>query len=190
MADKLFNMVRQVQVFGRIIDGTGSIPLNELDRMEKRDNPSTNLQNRAQASKARKNNFYPKKQDKSLEELAEEIAKRGNDMQTTHSKDDIYEQLVSGVKQICEINGVDEVCIQRNGDQYYIFAVNRQEVDYLRVNTMNDKKQLSEQEQTVMKKLAEYTAKDKKVEVITAKDGTVICYETTIKRKELFRVVP
>lgn len=87
MADKLFNMVRQVQVFGRIIDGTGSIPLNELDRMEKRDNPSTNLQNRAQASKAGKNNFYPKKQDKSLEELAAEIAKRGNDMQTTHSKD-------------------------------------------------------------------------------------------------------
>lgn len=50
--------------------------------------------------------------------------------------------------------------------------------------------QLSTQEQTVMKKLAEHTTKDKKVEVITAKDGTIICYETTIKRKELFRVAP
>ena len=50
--------------------------------------------------------------------------------------------------------------------------------------------QLLTQEQTVIKKLAEYTAKDKKVELITAKDGTVIGYETTIKRKELFRVAP
>ena len=51
-------------------------------------------------------------------------------------------------------------------------------------------KSLSAQEQTVIKKLAEYTAKDKKVELIKAKDGTVIGYETTIRRKELFRVAP
>lgn len=49
---------------------------------------------------------------------------------------------------------------------------------------------LSTQEQMVIKKVAEYTAKDKKVELIKAKDGTVICYETTIKRKELFRIAP
>lgn len=55
---------------------------------------------------------------------------------------------------------------------------------------MTENGQLSTQEQTLMRKLAEYTAKDKKIEVITAKDGTVICYETTIKRKELFRVAP
>ena len=55
---------------------------------------------------------------------------------------------------------------------------------------MTENRQLSVQEQTLIRKLAEYTAKDKKVELITAKDGTVICYETTIKRKELFRVVP
>lgn len=55
---------------------------------------------------------------------------------------------------------------------------------------MSERTQLSTQEQTLMRKLAEYTAKDKKVEVITAKDGTVICYETTTKRKELFRIAP
>lgn len=126
----------------------------------------------------------------SLEELAKKIAGRGNDMQTTHSKDDIYEQLVDCAKQVCELNGVDEVHIERNGNDYYIFAVDRQEVDYLRIRKMNDNKQLSTQEQTVIKKLAEYTAKDKKVELIKAKDGTVIGYETTIKRKELFRVAP
>ncbi len=55
---------------------------------------------------------------------------------------------------------------------------------------MVDNTQLSTQEQTLMRKLAEYTAKDKKVEVIKVKDGTIICYETTTKRRELFRVAP
>lgn len=55
---------------------------------------------------------------------------------------------------------------------------------------MSENVNLSPQEQTLIRKLAEYTAKDKKIEVITAKDGTVICYETTTKRRELFRIAP
>ena len=55
---------------------------------------------------------------------------------------------------------------------------------------MSENVKLSPQEQTLMHKLAEYTAKNKKVEVITAKDGTIIGYETTTTRKELFRVEP
>lgn len=55
---------------------------------------------------------------------------------------------------------------------------------------MSENVNLSPQEQLLMRKLAEYTAKDKKIEVITAKDGTVICYETTTKRRELFRIAP
>lgn len=49
---------------------------------------------------------------------------------------------------------------------------------------------LTKQEQMLMLKLAEYTSKDTKIEMITAKDGTIICYKTTTKRKELFRVAP
>ena len=55
---------------------------------------------------------------------------------------------------------------------------------------MNENVNLSPQEQVLVRKLAEYTAKNKKVEVITAKDGTIIGYETTTTRKELFRVEP
>ena len=55
---------------------------------------------------------------------------------------------------------------------------------------MSENVNLSPQEQVLMRKLAEYTAKNKKVEVITAKDGTIIGYETTTTRKELFRVEP
>lgn len=49
--------------------------------------PQTNLEDNAHAFPARKNNLYPKPEPQSLDELAREIAERGNDMQTTHSKD-------------------------------------------------------------------------------------------------------
>lgn len=87
MNDKFFNTVRQVQVFGQVVDHLGSISLEELDHVEKRDNLQHCSQANANETKAMKNNLYSKKQETTLEELAEEIAKRGHDMQTTHSKD-------------------------------------------------------------------------------------------------------
>ncbi len=87
MSEKFFNTVRQMQVLGQVVDPTGNISLEELDHIEKRDNLQHCSQANANEIKARKNDLYSKKQETSLEELAKEIAKRGHDMQTTHSKD-------------------------------------------------------------------------------------------------------
>ena len=83
MKDKFFNTVRQVKVFGEVVDSSGNFPTEVLDELEKKPNQIPNLTRFAPMPKS----VNLKGDNKSLDELAREIAERGNDMQTTHSKD-------------------------------------------------------------------------------------------------------